>query len=92
MVAKFRGSFGDTTYLSPQGFHDFNGDCQTGSMHKTPRFSNVSFIEVKYDMPLSVLGSPFHKSEVQHVVFLALTSVGAGRNQSGYVNSSFWLF
>lgn len=59
VVAKFRGSFGNVSYLSPQGFYDFNGKDQTATMHKAPRPANVCFAEVKYNLPLARLGAPF---------------------------------
>ena len=59
IVTKFRGCFGDVTYLSPLGFFNANGDDVTEKIHKTPRPANVCSLETKFELPLSRLGAPF---------------------------------
>jgi len=59
IVTKFRGCFGDVTYLSPLGFFNANGDDVTEKIHKTRRPVNVCFLETKFELPLSRLGAPF---------------------------------
>ena len=58
-VTKFRSSFNDVSHLSPLGFYDSDGLDMTDIIYKTPRPINICFFEVKFDLPLAMLGSSF---------------------------------
>jgi len=59
MVTKSRNCFGDVIFLSPLGFHYFNGDDVPDKMHKIPWPANACFLEARFELPFSCLDAPF---------------------------------
>ena len=85
-VEKVCSCFGNVAYLVPLGFYDSTGRDWTASMHKTPRPSNVCFLEVQATIPLSIVSDTFNVGEQCDLsYFLHLPQVLYGGGGGKYI-------